>query len=315
LKFSILLLVTLACLNAYAQDFTSYEQAIPQTEVRFKMVAIPAGTFLMGSPVSETGRDDDEGPQRHVSVDAFWMGEHEVTFAEWDAFFKNMDVPQTKAIALDAVSRPTAQYIDLTWGMGRDDKQPTNSMSQAAAIMFCKWLYNQTGVFYRLPTEAEWEYACRAGSTTAYPYGDDPSALKEYSYNKDNSAGKFHKVAQLKPNAWGLYDMLGNLSEWTLDQYSAKAYDKMDDGAKNPLVGPGSRYPRVTRGGSYQTDAVACRCANRISSLADWNKRDPQVPKSRWWLTDGMTVGFRIVRPLTPPSKEDIEKFYAQYLK
>jgi len=304
-----------ACLYTYAQDFTSYEQAIPQTEVRFKMVAVPAGSFLMGSPFSETGRDDDEGPQRHVSVDAFWMGEHEVTFSEWDAFFKNMDVPQTKAIDLDAVSRPTAQYIDLTWGMGRDDKQPTNSMSQSAAIMYCKWLYHQTGVFYRLPTEAEWEYACRSGSTTAYPYGDDAGALKEYSYNKDNSSGKFHKVAQLKPNAWGLYDMLGNLSEWTLDQYSPKAYDKMDDGAKNPLVAPGSRYPRVTRGGSYQTDAAACRCANRISSLADWNKRDPQIPKSRWWLTDGMTIGFRIVRPLTPPSKEEIEKFYAQYLK
>ena len=92
-----------------AQDFQSYEQAIPQTAVTFKMVAIPAGSFLIGSPFSETARDDDEGPQKTVKVDAFWMGEHEVTFAEWDAFFKNMDVPQTKAIAVDAVSRPTAQ--------------------------------------------------------------------------------------------------------------------------------------------------------------------------------------------------------------
>jgi len=298
-----------------AQDFKTYDETIPKTSVTFKMVAIPAGNFTIGSPFSEPGREEDEGPQKKVQVDAFWMGEHEVTFAEWDAFFRNMDVPQTKPIDVDAVSRPTAQYIDLTWGMGRDEKQPSNSMSQAAAIMYCKWLYKLTGTFYRLPTEAEWEYACRAGTTTAYPYGDDASALKTYAFNKDNSGNKFHKVAQLKPNKWGLYDMLGNLSEWTLDQYSADAYAKLADGSKDPLAAPGPRYPRVVRGGSYQTDAASCRCANRISSLTDWNKRDPQIPKSRWWLTDGMTIGFRIVRPLVSPSPEEIDKFYARYLK
>ena len=88
--------------------------------------------------------------------------------------------------------------------------------------------------------------------------------------------------------------MLGNLSEWTLDQYDAAAYQKLSDNAKNPLTPPASRYPRVVRGGSYLSDAKECRCANRIPSLADWNKRDPQIPKSRWWLTDGMTVGFQI---------------------
>jgi len=243
------------------------------------------------------------------------MSAYEVTFDEWDAFFKNMDVPQTKAIAVDAVSRPTAQYIDLTWGMGREGKQPTNSMSQAAAIMYCKWLYNQTGVFYRLPTEAEWEYACRAGTSTAYPFGNDPAALAEYGFFKNNSGAKFHRVGQLKANAWGLYDMLGNLSEWTLDQYDPAQYQKLADNAKNPLTAPGPRYPRVVRGGSYTDEAKDCRCANRVSSLADWNKRDPQIPKSRWWLTDGMTVGFRLVRPNQQPSKEEIEKFFAQYLK
>jgi len=279
------------------------------------MVPIPAGELAMGSAYSEVGREEDEGPQKKITLSAFWMGANEVTFAEWDAFFRNMDVPQTKAIAVDAVSRPTAQYIDLTWGMGRDGKQPTNSMSQAAAIMFCKWLYIQTGVFYRLPTEAEWEYACRAGNSTAYPFGNDPTSLNEYGYFKENSGGKFHKVGQLKPNAWGLYDMLGNLSEWTLDQYDPAQYQKFGDKSKNPLTPPGPRYPRVVRGGSYLTDAKESRCANRISSLADWNKRDPQIPKSRWWLTDGMTVGFRLVRPLEQPAKEEIEKFFAQYLK
>lgn len=314
LKALTLFLSLISCASI-AQDFKTYEQTIPSTAVTFRMVAIPAGDFTLGSPASEAGRSDDEGPQKKVRVDAFWMGEHEVTFAEWDAFFKNMDVPQTKAIDIDAVSRPTAQYIDLTWGMGRDDRQPTNSMSQAAAMMYCRWLYHRTGVFYRLPTEAEWEYACRAGSTTAYPGGNDPATLNQYTFYKGNSDARFHKVAQLKPNAWGLYDMNGNLSEWTLDQYDAKAYEKLTDKASNPLVPPGTRYPRVVRGGSYMTDAADCRCANRTSSLTDWNKRDPQVPKSRWWLTDGMTVGFRLVRPLTPPSKEEIDKFYARYLK
>ena len=137
-----------------AQQLNAYEQAIPGSDVKFKMIPVTAGSFTMGSAAGEKGRDADEGPQKKVVLSAFWMGEKEVTFAEWDAFFKNMDVPQTKNIEVDAVSRPTAQYIDLTWGMGRDARQPTNSMSQQAALMYCKWLYQKTGVFYRLPTEA-----------------------------------------------------------------------------------------------------------------------------------------------------------------
>ncbi len=310
-----LLVVAISCFAVKGQQFKAYEQSIPKTDLKFKMVPIPAGTFTMGSAYSEMGREEDEGPQKKVELSAFWMGAHEVTFAEWDAFFKNMDVPQTKEIEVDAVSRPTAQYIDLTWGMGRDGKHATNSMSQAAAIMYCKWLYTQTGVFYRLPTEAEWEYACRAGTTTAFPFGNDPAALKEYGYFKDNSGGKFHKVGQLKTNSWGLFDMLGNLSEWTLDQYDPQAYQKLADKTKDPLTPPGSRYPRVVRGGSYTEDAKESRCANRIPAVSGWNKRDPQIPKSRWWLTDGMAVGFRLVRPVKQPPKEEIEKFFAQYLK
>jgi formylglycine-generating enzyme required for sulfatase activity len=301
--------------NVFSQDLKPYEQTLPGSTVKFKMVPIKGGTFVMGSPSNEAGREADESPQKEISVSPFWMGEHEVTFGEWDVFFKSMDVPQTKAIAVDAVSRPTAQYIDLTWGMGRDDKQPTNSMSQAAAIMYCKWLYNETGVFYRLPTEAEWEYACRAGTKTAYSYGNSPEGLKEYAYFKDNSDGKFQKVKQLKPNAWGLYGMMGNLSEWTLDQYEPDAYQKLTAKQSDPLAAPASRYPRVVRGGSYLSEAKDCRCANRIASLTDWNKRDPQIPKSRWWLTDGMSVGFRLVKPVVQPSKEESEKFFARYLK
>ena len=224
--FGVVLLAT-CTLQLTAQTLKAYEQDLPGSSVKFKMVPIPAGTYMIGSPSTEAGREEDEGPQKKVAISAFWMAEHEVTFAEWDAFFKSVDVPQTKAIAVDAVSRPTAQYIDLTWGMGRDGKQPTNSMSQAATIMYCKWLYTKTGIFYRLPTEAEWEYGCRAGATAAYSFDNSPERLKEYAYFKDNSENKFQKVGQLKPNAWGLYDMLGNLSEWTLDQYDPAAYQNL----------------------------------------------------------------------------------------
>jgi len=315
LKKTSILAFLLSPLICFSQPLKPYDQSIPGTEVKFRMVPIKGGVFTIGSPAAEKGRDEDEGPQKKVQVSNFWMGEREVTFAEWDAFFKNMNVPQTKEIAVDAVSRPTAQYIDLTWGMGRDDRHPTNSMSQQAALMYCKWLYETTGVFYRLPTEAEWEYACRAGTNTARPFGNDAASLKQYGYFKENSDGKFHKTGSLKPNAWGLYDMLGNLSEWTLDQYTPDAYAKLKTNAIDPVAPPTSKYPKVVRGGSYMDDAKELRCANRIPSISAWNKRDPQIPKSKWWLTDGMFVGFRLVRPEKAPSKEEIDKFFETYLK
>jgi formylglycine-generating enzyme required for sulfatase activity len=295
--------------NLLSQDFKSYEQAIPGSAIKFRMVAVQGGKFKMGSPSTEAKRDSDES-QKQVEVSSFWIEAHEVTFIEWDAYFKDNSLPQSKTI--DGVTRATPQYIDLTWGMGRDGNHPTNSMSQLAAVMYCKWLYTKTGYFYRLPTEAEWEYACKGGVTNK-PMGSDAQSLLEYGYFDQNSNGKFHHVGEKKPNALGIFDMLGNLSEWTLDQYDASGYQKLD--AKDPLALPTSKYPRVVRGGSYLDEAKELRCSNRIPSSADWNQRDPQIPKSKWWLTDGMGVGFRVVRPFKQPSKTDIEKFYAVFLK
>lgn len=292
-----------------AQDFKSYEQSIPGTAIKFKLVAVQGSKFMMGSPAAEKNRDTDE-TQKQVEVSPFWMGTHEVTFAEWDAYFKDNSLPQSKNI--DGVTRATPQYIDLTWGMGRDGNHPTNSMSQLAAMMYCKWLYSKTGIFFRLPTEAEWEFACKGGAT-GKAFGTDPASLKEYGYFKDNSASKFHHVGEKKPNALGLFDMLGNLSEWTLDQYDAAGYAKLQ--AKDPLAAPASKYPRVARGGSYLSESKELRCSNRIPSDANWNQRDPQIPKSKWWLTDGMGIGFRVVRPLKQPTQAEAEAFYAQYLK
>lgn len=297
--------------SVLAQDFKSYSQSIPGTSTAFRLAAIPAGKFKIGSPATEGGRQEDEGPQKEIQLAAFWMGVTEVTFGEWDLYFKDHSLPQSKTI--DGITRATPQYIDLTWGMGRDKKHPTNSMSHTAAMMYCKWLYSKTGYFFRLPTEAEWEYACRAGSQSPYPFGNDPSNLKEHGYFKENSGSKYHPVGELKPNAWGLFDMLGNLSEWTLDQYEATYYNKIT--LTNPITIPGPKHPKTVKGGSYQDEASELRCANRLASNVNWNIRDPQIPKSKWWLTDGMFVGFRVVRPLVQPSKEEIEKFYNLYLK
>jgi formylglycine-generating enzyme required for sulfatase activity len=303
------ILLFLLTFNSSAQEFKTYEQTIAGTSIKFKMIAVAGGKFKMGSPPTEKNRETDE-TQKDVEVSPFWMGTHEVTFAEWDAYFKDNSLPQSKTI--DGVTRATPQYIDLTWGMGRDGNHPTNSMSQLAAVMYCKWLYSKTGIFYRLPTEAEWEFACKGGAT-GKSLGTDAASLKEYGYFKDNSSGAFHHVGEKKPNALGIFDMLGNLSEWTLDQYDATGYGKLT--AKDPLATPASKYPRVTRGGSYLDDAKELRCSNRIPSDAKWNQRDPQIPKSKWWLTDGAGVGFRVVRPLKQLSKEEIESFYNSYLK
>lgn len=304
-----ILLLIIAPLLIQAQDFKSYEQTIPGTAVKFKLAAVQGGKYTMGSPLTEKYREPDE-TQKVVEVSSFWMGTCEVTFAEWDAYFKDNSLPQSKNI--DGVTRATPQYIDLTWGMGREAKHPTNSMSQLAAMMYCKWLYYKTGIFFRLPTEAEWEFACKGGTSNKL-IATDPASLLEYGYFKDNSAAKFHPVGEKKPNALGLFDMLGNLSEWTLDQYDPSGYAKT--ASKDPLAAPVTKYPRVARGGSYLDNASELRCANRIPSNANWNQRDPQIPKSKWWLTDGMGIGFRVVRPLNQPAKQEAEEFYAKYLK
>jgi formylglycine-generating enzyme required for sulfatase activity len=180
-------------------------------------------------------------------------------------------------------------------------------------MMYCRWLYNKTGVFYRLPTEAEWEYACRAGSTSTYFFGNDVKQLKEYAWFADNSNKKYQKTGQKKPNAWGLYDMLGNVGEWTLDQYRDDYFTAIGDAPANPMIAPTETYPRAVRGGGYLDKPDALRCASRQPSDAAWNKRDPQMPKSKWWLTDAMAVGFRIVRPAKAPTAEEAAAFYKKY--
>ena len=293
--------------------FSTYQFKVPGSQVQCKMVPIQAGNFLMGSSVKEKGRQLDEGPQRKVALAAFWMGAFELSRDEFDVFYKDENTSDNSTV--DAITKPTPQYIDLSWGMGKEGGYPVNSMSQYAALMYCRWLYNKTGDFYRLPTEAEWEYACRAGSTTRFYFGDDEKQLGKYAWFKNNSDEKFQKAGMKLPNAWGLYDMLGNVSEWTLDHYDEKRMENIGPSAENPFVEPNkAHYPKVIRGGGYLDEAIELRSANRSKSDPLMNRRDPQIPKSKWWLTDAPSVGFRIVRPLIQPSAEVINEFFKQYL-
>jgi len=315
-RIFVLLLIISCCYTIEAQDssktFSAYQFNLPGVALQCKMVPINAGSFLMGSSDTEKDREGDEGPQRRVAVAAFWMGAFEVTRDEFDVFFK--DITTSENSAVDAVTRPSPQYIDLSWGMGKEGGYPVNSLSQFAALMYCRWLYNKTGVFYRLPTEAEWEYACRAGTNTRFYFGNDEKELGKYAWYQDNSNDKFQKVGLKLPNAWGLYDMLGNVCEWTLDHYEEKRMESITDNAANPFIAPNkSKYPKALRGGGYQDVAAQLRCANRFKSDPSWNRRDPQIPKSKWWLTDAASVGFRIIRPLEQPSAEQAEEFFKQY--
>ncbi|MBS1506100.1 MAG: SUMF1/EgtB/PvdO family nonheme iron enzyme [Bacteroidetes bacterium] len=310
--FLLLLSVGISFSQKKPSGFESYEQTIPGSSQRFKMMPIPAGSFTMGSAATERGRNADEGPQKKITLSAFWMSACEVTRDAFDLFYNDQTVSQNNNA--DAVTRPSAQYVDLTWGMGKEGGYPVNSMSQMAALMYCRWLYTKTGIFYRLPTEAEWEYACRAGSTTTYYFGNDAAQLSKYAWFESNSDNKFHKVGEKLPNAWGLYDMLGNVSEWTLDHYNEKMLEQLT--ATSDPIAPvvASKYPKVLKGGGYGDDASHLRVAIRIKSDPSWNKRDPQIPKSKWWLTEGAQVGFRIVRPLTQPTPEEANAFYKKYI-
>jgi formylglycine-generating enzyme required for sulfatase activity len=283
-----------------------YTATIPDSDVSFPMAPIPGGEFRMGTPDSEKGHRKDEAPVHTVRVEPFWMMAHEVTWDEYRLFmFAKQAGETTSNDRVDAVSRPTRPYVEMSFGMGINGF-PAISMTQHAANKYAEWLSAKTGQFYRLPTEAEWEYACRAGSTTAYPWGDDPKQLSEYAWFDDNADGKYQKVATKKPNTWGLYDMLGNVMEWTLDQYAPYPAGVQGATMASAWVKSTTSYPQAVRGGSWADGAEKCRCGSRVPSDASWKQQDPQLPKSIWYHTDAQWLGFRLVRPVKLPSVEDM---------
>ncbi len=322
-SFLTLVIVLSFTLMVSAQEetvtFGAITDTIPGTTVAFKMTAIPAGTFVMGTTDAEENHEADEGPQHEITIEPFWMGVYEVTFDEYNIFReKELDVAPAgmeDSWNADAVARPSPPYEDPTFGMGKQGF-PAGSMTQFAALQYCKWLSEKTGDFYRLPTEAEWEYACRAGTTTAYSFGDDVEMLDEYAWHYDNSDEKYHEVGTKKPNPWGLYDMHGNVAEWTLDQYKKDFYASLptDSTLVNPWSQPTKLHPRTVRGGSWDDSAEEHRSGARMMSSMKWKERDPQIPKSYWWNTDSPFVGFRIIKPYNQPSQEERDAFWGMVL-
>jgi len=208
-------------------------------KVSMKLALIPAGKFMMGSPDAEKGRSSDEGPQHEVTISkAFYMGIHEVTQEQYEAI----------------MGKNPSRFKGAT--------NPVENVSWDDAVEFCNKLSQKTGKTVRLPTEAQWEYSCRAGTKTRFCFGDDDTDLRDHAWYKGNyDEGKppTHPVGQKKPNPWGLYDMHGNVEEWCSDYY-ADSYAKAKNAAPE---GPASGSDRVLRGGGFGRDPQNCRSAYR----------------------------------------------------
>jgi len=303
------------------ESFADYVEVIPGTGVSFEMVAIPGDTFLMGSPEDEEYRRSDEGPVRKVYVDSFWIGRTEVSWAEYDAFCRATGTKAShyaSSADVDVETGPTPPYGSPDQGWGRGER-PAITMTWHAAMKYCEWLSKVTGRVYRLPNEAEWEYACRGGTQGPYYFpgrpskysrrslrgrllGPDTSQISAYVWYAENSGQRTHLPYTKKPNPFGLFNMLGNVREFCLDWYSPDAYAL--EPAREVLVnpkGPPTGTEHVVRGGSFLSDAADLRCAARDHTRHDqWLLTDPQVPKSIWWYSDCIDVGFRVVREWRP---------------
>lgn len=275
-------------------DMKPYTNTIPGTDLEYEMVPIPGGEFIMGSPATEKQRAADEGPQHRVKVSPFWMGKYEVRWQEYVLFVEadveiqlreKYSTPAEVSAISDAVTRPSRPYVDMSFGMGKKGMHgkgyPAIAMTQHAANKFCQWLSAKTGHFYRLPTEAEWEYAARAGTTTAYFFGDDPAELPKYAWFFENADSSYRTLGKKPPNPWGLHDIYGNVAEWVLDQYDEGFYKSNPEptAISNPWNKASRPYPHVVRGGSYDDDREKLRSAARFMSSPAWKKSDTSLPK------------------------------------
>jgi len=299
--------------------FNNFTEYVPGSNVSFEMLAIPGGSFQMGSPEDEPFRNEDEGPTVEVSISSFFMAKIEVTWDEYLAFFKQTgslikttDTYSMDQGEVDGISGPTPPYgaPDQGWGKG---KMPAITMTHHAAEVYCQWLSEITGKTYRLPSEAEWEYAARGGTSTPYFFEGDPrryvnkgirnklfgvdtTGINSFITYNENSRARSAGPDQVIENPFGLVNMLGNVAELCADWYAEDAYAQYPEGIQVNPAGPSSGEERVVRGGSYREDAAHVRSASRgFTETEAWMNTDPQIPKSVWWYSDCFHVGFRVV--------------------
>ncbi len=315
---------------AYVSSFKNFTEQIPGSNVSFDMIAVKGGVFEMGSPSDEPYRMPDEGPVREVQVNDFWMAEVEVTWNEYLAFFNATSSQGRKESQLvnqeeevDGITGATPPWgaPDQGWGMGM---RPAITMTHHAAETYCRWLSSVTGKKYRLPTEAEWEYAARGGTQGPYffdgspkdyetdgiwnkLFGADTAVINSYVVYVENSPHRTQPPVVVKPNPYGLKNMLGNVAEFCLDYYDPQVYAKYPQGiVKNPR-GPRQGLEHVVRGGSFKNSAKDLRVARRdFTRTKEWLETDPQIPKSIWWYSDVNHVGFRVICEF--PVQQDEEK-------
>ena len=304
---------------ATVEKFENFTEYIPGTSVKFDMVAIPGGVFEMGSDPNQKTDKPDEKPVRITKLSPFFIAKTEVTWNEYLSFYyataaegRTSGQSKKQNNDPDAITGATPPWgaPDQGWGMGT---RPAITMTYHAAEIYCKWLSKVTGKKYRLPTEAEWEYACRGGTTGSYYFEGEPKDFKKkgifgkiFSESSDeiyqyinfigSGIGKTIEPGEVKANPFGLFNMAGNIAEFCLDWYAPNAYEQYNyDTLINP-GGPESGTEHVIRGGSFKSSAINVRGASRdYTKTEKWLMTDPQMPKSIWWYSDCNHVGFRVV--------------------
>lgn len=292
------------CVEFEGRYLVPHAVTIPGTDTTFWMQPVPGGQVTIDGAA--------------CTLAPFWIGRTEVTWGEYRHYmnlcsvferFDDAGVRQlTEANRLDAVTAPSKVYDpSFTFDAGDDPRLPAVSMSQYAAKQYTKWLSLLASDFYRLPSEAEWTHACRAGSAQAV-------ATDQNAWHAGNADGATRRVGQKAPNAWGVFDMLGNAGEWTLDAYATQPpADPDGPGGEPPVRWPDRLFPRVLKGGSALLPKAASSAVVRRPSDDDaWREYDPNTPKSPWWFAhdDAQDVGFRVLRPHAPPPREARQRYW-----